>query len=111
MTREEKTKHIASLPWDSIQNDVTDFARDRFGHNGVGGPMQKLPEEIKELMEDPFDPFEYADCFLILMHMAKEAGVSMAEIKEACYEKHYEINMERTWELDPETNTYKHKKT
>jgi len=89
-------------------------------HFGKGrsplGPLKKLDEEVKELIEsiekceDPGD--EFADCILLLidsfrMHYGND--VDMQKLIDDCSKK-LDLNETRVWELHTKDGVYRHKK-
>ena len=71
-------------------------------------PLLKLQDEVKELLENPDDPMEWADCFLLLIDAAQRKGHSMDDILEFCIQK-LEINKKRTWQKQS-NGVYRHVK-
>lgn len=97
-------------------NDIKKFCDDRkkfsqkaFGsytERGPDGPLTHLLDEVKEVLAEPKDKTEYADCFLLLVDAYDRAGlgdlfdlINQAKIK-------LEINKNRKWEK--RGNIFKH---
>jgi len=60
------------------------------------GPVAHLVKEVRELSKNPFDDMEYADCLMLLLDAAGNAGISADNLLNACWEK-LEINRQRQW--------------
>ena len=73
------------------------FSVEVFIENDSIDHITKLKEEADEIIENPSDIFEYADCFLCLYASAYKAGFTHDEIVKACEDK-FEILKQRKWE-------------
>ena len=60
------------------------------------GAIAHLLKEVKELADHPHDSMEYADCFMLLLDAASNAGISVDTILDVAWEK-LEINRQRKW--------------
>lgn len=86
-----------------------------FGRASKSSSLIKLQSEIEELLTAiecgaPEEiGFEYADCFMCLLHSAAAAGLSMEKLTWFLRRK-MQINEERKWDFDRRTRTYSHKK-
>ena len=77
-----------------------EFSFQSFGSPEVRGPvpvLTHLKEEVQELIEQPTDLMEWADCLLLLTDAADRAGLSIEDLIDAATLK-LEINKKRTWE-------------
>lgn len=68
--------------------------------------MKKLKQEADEVIENPKDLEEYADCMFALISACVKAGFSYKELDEATYKKAC-INENRRWKL-MQDGTHKH---
>jgi hypothetical protein len=85
------------------------FSSDTFGtpeERNCLGPLHHLQEEVKELIDNPEDEMEWADCFLLLLDAAWRKGYSVDDLTRFGIEK-LKINQTRTWKKS-ENNVYKH---
>lgn len=61
------------------------------------GPLLHLQDEVKELIENPNDKMEWADCLLLLLDAAWRKGHSVQDLFDFADEK-LQINKKRKWE-------------
>ncbi|MEI6061724.1 MAG: dATP/dGTP pyrophosphohydrolase domain-containing protein [Bacteroidota bacterium] len=78
-----------------------------FGTRSPLGPLHHLLKEVKEVIENPDDIEEYADCGLLLMDSLRLAGYSMDQLYSAMFRK-YQKNKCRTWAKPDENGTCEH---
>ncbi len=71
------------------------------------GAIAHLAKEVGELAERPFDDMEYADCMLLLLDAASNAGLPADDLLNTCWEK-LAINRARTWGEPDENNVIEH---
>lgn len=83
--------------------DITTFQRQQgawadktFPGQTITGKIKHLQREVAELLESPSDLSEIADCFSLLMDIARKAGYPASTVVKAAFEK-LEINKARTW--------------
>lgn len=76
-----------------FQKDQWEWVKRTFPGEKPEGVLRHLAEEIKELEENPSDPEEMADCFLLLQCLASHYGVNLVDAAKAKHEK----NKRRTW--------------
>lgn len=55
-----------------------------------------LKKEVEEVIAEPDDRMEYADCFMLLLDAARKAGISPDDLIKVSYEK-LEICKKRKW--------------
>jgi predicted house-cleaning noncanonical NTP pyrophosphatase (MazG superfamily) len=65
-----------------------------------------LQEEVKELIDNPNDEAEWADCFLLLLDAARRKGHSVDDLVKFANAK-LEINKARSWKQN-ENGVFKH---
>lgn len=91
--------------------DRKNFSYSTFGDSNTRGcesPLLHLREEISELIENPNDEMEWADCWLLLLDAACRKGYTVDDLVEFGKRK-LEINKKREWVKQP-SGVYKHKK-
>jgi hypothetical protein len=80
-------------------NGLSKWSQDTFGldkDRGPNGPLLHLKKEVDEVLENPTDIVEYADCIFLVYDAARRAGFSYGQLEQACFEK-LRINKARTW--------------
>lgn len=73
-----------------ISQDLFEWSDKTFGnkfYRGPIGPLKHLEKEVKEAIENPTDPMEYADCFLLILDAARRAGIKPMELMKYSKEK------------------------
>ncbi|TVQ81776.1 MAG: DUF550 domain-containing protein [Micavibrio sp.] len=93
--------------WQSVQNDIVDFSNRTFGKGRLDAKLLHLAEEVGELAETPDDLMEWADCMILLLGAAGEAGLDMDDLHRAVAEK-MEINSKRKWGRPDENGVVRH---
>lgn len=83
--------------------DRSEFSYKTFGtkqERGPNGPLEHLRREVGEVMAEPKDRMEYADCFLLLLdaYNRAELGDLFDLINDA--NTKLEINKNRTWKKE-----------
>ena len=87
------------------------FSNDTFGSPEVRSciyPLKHLQEEVQELIDNPNDTMEWADCFLLLLDAAWRKGYTIDDLVEFSSQK-LKINKKRKWDKKAD-GTYKHVK-
>jgi hypothetical protein len=81
-----------------LQREAGRWADEVFGQNRTpDGEIAHLLKEVeKELTTDPHDINEYADCLLLLLGAARNAGHAADDVVDAAWEK-LEVNRHRDW--------------
>lgn len=74
----------------SLYRRHAEWSREKFGPDltrGPIGPLKHLEKEAREAYENPTDPFEYADCLLLIMDATRRAGISPGRLVETADRK------------------------
>lgn len=93
--------------WQNMQDDIAAFTDSVFGASTVRAKLHHLAEEVQELMEDPDDQHEWADCVILLIDSAKKAGLDMDDLYKAVENK-MKINKNRKWGEPDENGVVRH---
>jgi len=75
---------------DNFLNDQKTWSNETFGSvnkRGPIGPIKHLKLEVEELLNEPFDLMEYADCLLLIIDASRRAGYSFEMLARAANEK------------------------
>ncbi len=92
----------------TLQRECTAWTAKQFGENrSPSPPIAHLAKEVKELADDPFDRFEYADCLLLILDAANNAGISADVLLKTAFQK-LEINKQRKWGKPNEAGFVEH---
>jgi predicted house-cleaning noncanonical NTP pyrophosphatase (MazG superfamily) len=93
----------SAMDWQALQDELHDWTVEKFGNPTNPIPsLNHLREELEELIADHQSAEEWADCFIILIHAAKKAGLDMTQIYSFITDKHF-INKSRQWS-EPDEN-------
>lgn len=65
---------------------------------GPLGPLKHLAKEVQEVIADPTDVTEFADCVFLVFDAARRAGFTYDELVAAAWTK-LEINKARKWQV------------
>jgi hypothetical protein len=80
-----------------LWDDIADWQDLQFGKQITPTyKIRHLKKEIQELKDSPHDSMEYADCFLLLLGAARDAGMDLEMLLSAIRKK-LEINKRRKW--------------
>lgn len=71
-------------------------------------PLLHLKEEIDEVLSNPDDKIEWADCLLLFLDAVQRKGFSIENIIDISHKK-LKINKKRVWKKDS-NGLYKHVK-
>ena len=82
-----------------LLSEIAVWAEQTFPNEGVTGKLAHLKEEIEELLDDPTNLDEWADCFLLLFDAARKQGIEYDDIAAAMRAK-FERNKLRRWVED-----------
>ena len=55
--------------WQELQNDIAAFTDSVFGKSNPASKLKHLREEVDELIEEPTDTMEWADCMILLLSL------------------------------------------
>ncbi len=93
----------SDLSFAKIWQEHEDWSYDVFGGpdvKGPIGPIKHLGKEQKELLENPDDPSEYADCMFLIMDAARRQGLGLQGLLKAMADKQ-RILWARDYRADP----------
>jgi NTP pyrophosphatase (non-canonical NTP hydrolase) len=82
-----------------LQELISKWADATFGAQTQEIKVKKLLKEVTELAKHPRDKSEIADVMIVLLQVAKGAGMSADDLIRAGYDKH-RINELRSWAVD-----------
>lgn len=77
----------------------SEWSQRTFGSDAVKGPegpLNHLSKEVQEVLANPKDIEEYADCLLLIFDACRRAGFQYDELRKTVITKH-EINKGRIW--------------
>lgn len=80
-------------------NSHSEWSNQVFGSITERGPMgllKHLRKEVEEVIDNPGDLMEYADCMTLVMDATRRAGFTFDQLVEAMFAK-LEINRAREW--------------
>lgn len=80
----------AKLSFSAIWHEHEEWSFENFGGpevKGPLGPIKHLGREQKELLENPDDPSEYADCMFLIMDAARRQGLGLQGLLKAMADK------------------------
>ncbi|TXG97711.1 MAG: DUF550 domain-containing protein [Nevskiaceae bacterium] len=95
------TDHLIQL-----QNDVHEMANKLFPHRKQSSAFLKLYGEVGEVIDNPTDPGEWADVFILLLDLARINGI---DVEQAVRDK-MRILQKREWEVNPVFGTFQHRR-
>lgn len=82
-----------------LAHQLSKWSQKTFGNDNKRGPegaMRHLKLEVEEVLKQPDDVLEYADCFMLIVDAARRAGFDMPELLDAAHKK-LEENKKREW--------------
>jgi len=82
-----------------LQDTIGQWSEVTFDDASPVPKLHHLKREVDELLAEPYDRFEYADCLILLVDAARKAGLSADTLVETAFEK-MEINKRRVWVED-----------
>jgi len=82
--------------WQILQNDIGEFTDKTFGKSTTASKMAHLKQEADEVVADPQDILEWADCMILLFDAARREGFSTDELYHGMQKK-LGINKKRKW--------------
>ena len=71
------------------------------------GAVAHLLKEVGELSDHPYDDMEYADCLMLILDAASNAGIGADNLLNTCWEK-LSINRAREWGKPDENGVVEH---
>ena len=89
---------------ENLLKEVYEWQLATFPHSNAFSKAKHLESEVKELLEDPSDQGELADCFFLIVGAIMSQGYDIAEIVRA----KLEINKARTWGKPDENGVAEH---
>lgn len=95
--------------WQAMQDDIGAFTEYVFGKSTPEAKLAHLAEEVQEVMADPSDAHEWADCMILLLDAARKAGFTTDDLYDAVVEK-MKINKTRKWQAPDENGVVRHVK-
>ena len=93
--------------WQKLQDDIHEFTSKTFGSSTISSKMHHLKEEIEEVISDPQDRLEWADCLILLLDAARIAGFNTQNLLDAANDK-MAINKKRKWGKADKNGVVKH---
>ena len=94
---------------EALYNKIARMAQDLFPDATSIDHIKKLKEEAQEVISDPSDEEEYADCLIALIAGAAKQGINWNDLKQITYKK-VNKNYDRDWKKDSD-GVYSHVKT
>jgi len=82
-----------------LQDTIGQWSEVTFDDTGPLPKIHHLKREVDELLAEPYERFEYADCLILLVDAARKAGLSADALLATAFEK-MEVNKQRTWVED-----------
>lgn len=80
----------------ALYNSIGKFAISAFPDSTPQGHIRKMQEEGDEVIENPTDIIEYADCLIALLAASYRQGFSYIDLLNATKNK-LEVNKKRSW--------------
>jgi Protein of unknown function (DUF550) len=80
----------------TLQYEQGRWAQGNFPTQTVVSKIKHLRREVDELLANPHDRSEMADCFLLLLDIASRQNMTVAQLVEIAAQK-LEINRRRQW--------------
>lgn len=80
----------------ALQREQGKWAQGTFPAQTIVAKIKHLRKEVDELLENPTDRSELADCFLLLLDIARKNNMTASDLFEASVAK-FRINQMRKW--------------
>jgi len=91
-----------------LQDELGKWSDETFGASRSPiGSINHMKEECDELLEDPYDLYEYADVLHLLLDSVRKAGYTTEDLMMAAWNK-LEVNKNRTWGEPDEFGVVRH---
>ncbi len=74
---------------------------------GPEGALKHLAKEVQEVIEDPTNLIEYADCLFLIFDSCRRAGFTFDELLDAAFYK-LAVNKRRKWNVAKEGEPAEH---
>ncbi len=94
-----ETKPIQPKTMHSFWEQQAEWSEATFGptaERGPIGPLKHLAKEVQEVLKDPTDIMEFADCLFLVFDATRRAGFTFDQLRDAAFTK-LEINKSRHW--------------
>jgi len=92
---------LSNLPkLNKFIDERNEFSLKTFGHpkeHNFKLPLNKLREELEELLKNPDDNLEWADCLICFLDAAWRKGYSFEDLLDFAIQK-LDINKKRKWQ-------------
>jgi len=98
---------MSNLDFTQFQKTHGEWSDKTFGIREPKAPLHHLKKEVQEVIEQPYDITEYADCLLLLMDSARIAGFNMDDLYFVAMKK-FHINQSREWGKPDENGVVEH---
>lgn len=98
---------MSCLDFTHFQKVHGEWSDKTFGKRNPVAPLHHLKKEVEEVIKEPFDIEEYADCLLLLMDSARIAGFNMDDLYFAAHRK-FAKNKQRKWGKPDENGVVEH---
>lgn len=92
----------------ALQSRIHAFQLSRFPGQSLAGKIKHLKKEADEVLADPADVIEHADCLILILGIAKLSGHTVEELLAAANAK-MTINEARDWHPPDHDGVYRHK--
>lgn len=87
---------MSKIDFSEFQKEHGVWSDQTFGARSPIGPLHHLRKEVDEVIQNPTDIKEYADCLLLLMDSARLSGFNMDDLYFAAQQK-FKENKQRKW--------------
>lgn len=89
----------SKLTMDEFWHALSFWSQKTFGNDhdfGPFRPLSHLKKEVDEVLADPYDIIEYADCIFLVFDACRRAGFRFEDLRQAVNDK-FKINLARKW--------------
>jgi hypothetical protein len=91
-----------------LQDEIARWSDATFGdERPPTRPLHHLAMEVQELIAEPHDDEEYADCLILLLDAYRMAGGNTKQLLDTAFQK-LEINKQRDWGTPDENGVVEH---
>lgn len=88
-----------------LQERASEWAETQFGATDLQHKLDRVWEEMQEILNQPNDVVEWSDALMIFLHAAQTQGIHVDEIMNAGFEK-LEVLKRRKYTYDPFAETW-----